>query len=156
MVRGAQSIVVAGGMESMSNVPYYLPNGRNGMRLGHGKVLDGIITDGLWDVYNDIHMVACRCVCGVKWHTLSLAAMAAMLTRQCTSVVSRAGLVCREDGCRLRLDAQGAGRLCAGQLRQVCCRLEGVRGCTHRNHRHECWSWKWAVVTAATLMCAYA
>jgi acetyl-CoA C-acetyltransferase len=49
-------IVVAGGMESMSNVPYYLPNHRNGSKLGHGQVQDGIIKDGLWDVYKDFHM----------------------------------------------------------------------------------------------------
>lgn len=49
-------IIVAGGMESMSNVPYYLPKHRFGSKLGHGKVQDGIIKDGLWDVYNDFHM----------------------------------------------------------------------------------------------------
>ncbi len=49
-------IIVAGGMESMSNVPYYLPNNRFGAKLGHGQVEDGIIKDGLWDVYNDFHM----------------------------------------------------------------------------------------------------
>ena len=52
-----QSVMVVGGFESMSNVPYYLPGGRFGMKYGHGKVLDGLITDGLWDVYNDVHMV---------------------------------------------------------------------------------------------------
>lgn len=49
-------IIVAGGMESMSNTPYYLPKHRFGSKLGHGKVEDGIIKDGLWDVYNDFHM----------------------------------------------------------------------------------------------------
>lgn len=49
-------IVVAGGMESMSNVPYYLPQGRTGYRMGHGKILDGMIHDGLWDPYGDFHM----------------------------------------------------------------------------------------------------
>ncbi|MDZ7692615.1 MAG: acetyl-CoA C-acyltransferase [Balneolaceae bacterium] len=49
-------IIVAGGMESMSNVPYYLPDHRFGSKLGHGKVKDGILVDGLWDVYNDFHM----------------------------------------------------------------------------------------------------
>lgn len=53
---GMNEVVVAGGMESMSNVPYYLPNNRNGQRLGHGQVVDGIIKDGLWDVYKDYHM----------------------------------------------------------------------------------------------------
>jgi acetyl-CoA C-acetyltransferase len=43
-------------MESMSNVPYYLDKARSGYRLGHGQVTDGIIKDGLWDVYNDYHM----------------------------------------------------------------------------------------------------
>lgn len=49
-------IMVAGGMESMSNVPYYLPKHRFGAKLGHSEVEDGIIKDGLWDVYNDFHM----------------------------------------------------------------------------------------------------
>lgn len=53
---GEASVVAAGGMESMSNVPYYLPGYRNGGRLGHGQIVDGIIKDGLWDVYNDYHM----------------------------------------------------------------------------------------------------
>ncbi len=56
-------IVIAGGMESMSNVPYYLPAYRNGGRLGHGQVLDGIIKDGLWDVYNDYHMGSAAELC---------------------------------------------------------------------------------------------
>lgn len=53
---GNQDIVVAGGMESMSNVPYYLNKARNGYKLGHGELTDGLIKDGLWDVYNDFHM----------------------------------------------------------------------------------------------------
>jgi acetyl-CoA C-acetyltransferase len=53
---GENDIVVAGGMESMSNVPYYLDKAREGYRLGHQQVTDGIIKDGLWDVYNDFHM----------------------------------------------------------------------------------------------------
>jgi acetyl-CoA C-acetyltransferase len=49
-------IVLAGGMESMTNCPYLLPQLRAGYRLGHGKVLDTMITDGLWDAYEDFHM----------------------------------------------------------------------------------------------------
>ena len=49
-------IIVAGGMESMSNVPYYLNEHRFGSKLGHAEAQDGIIRDGLWDVYNDFHM----------------------------------------------------------------------------------------------------
>jgi acetyl-CoA C-acetyltransferase len=53
---GDVEIVVAGGMESMSNAPYLLPKAREGMRLGHGQVLDAMIHDGLWDAYEDYHM----------------------------------------------------------------------------------------------------
>lgn len=53
---GQNDIMVAGGMESMSNVPFYLKKERFGAKLGHSEALDGIITDGLWDVYNDFHM----------------------------------------------------------------------------------------------------
>jgi acetyl-CoA C-acetyltransferase len=53
---GDTNIVVAGGMESMTNCPYLLPQLRQGMRLGHGKVLDSMIQDGLWDAFEDYHM----------------------------------------------------------------------------------------------------
>jgi acetyl-CoA C-acetyltransferase len=60
---GEVDMMIAGGMESMSNVPYYLPAFRNGGRLGHGEVLDGIIKDGLWDVYNNYHMGSAAELC---------------------------------------------------------------------------------------------
>jgi len=53
---GDNDIVLAGGMESMSNVPYYLPNTRWGQRLGDGKTIDGVVFDGLWDPYKNCHM----------------------------------------------------------------------------------------------------
>ncbi|MET0790921.1 MAG: acetyl-CoA C-acyltransferase [Polyangiaceae bacterium] len=53
---GDASVVVTGGMESMSNVPYYLREARAGYRMGDGKLVDGMIFDGLWDPYNDFHM----------------------------------------------------------------------------------------------------
>jgi acetyl-CoA C-acetyltransferase len=53
---GDVETVVAGGMESMSNAPYLLPQLRQGYRLGHAKVLDAMIQDGLWDAYEDFHM----------------------------------------------------------------------------------------------------
>lgn len=56
IMTGANDVVVAGGMESMSNIPYYLDKARNGFRLGHGQIIDGLIRDGLWDVYKDYHM----------------------------------------------------------------------------------------------------
>lgn len=60
---GQNEIVVAGGMESMSNVPYYLDKARNGYRLGHGQITDGLVKDGLWDVYNDYHMGSAAELC---------------------------------------------------------------------------------------------
>jgi len=53
---GDAEIVVAGGMESMSNVPYYLTKARNGYRMGNGTIIDGMVNDGLWDCYNNFHM----------------------------------------------------------------------------------------------------
>jgi acetyl-CoA C-acetyltransferase len=53
---GNSGLVVAGGMESMSNAPYLLPKARQGYRLGNAQILDAVIQDGLWDVYNDYHM----------------------------------------------------------------------------------------------------
>ena len=50
------SVVVAGGMESMTNAPYLLPQARKGYRLGNGQVVDSMVHDGLWDIYNDYHM----------------------------------------------------------------------------------------------------
>src|SRR5690554_333474 len=63
---GLNDIVVAGGMESMSNVPYYLDKARSGYRLGHGQVTDGLVKDGLWDVYNDYHMGSAAELCAVE------------------------------------------------------------------------------------------
>jgi len=53
---GEAQVIAAGGMESMSRVPYLLPQARHGHRLGHGPVVDAMILDGLWDPHNDFHM----------------------------------------------------------------------------------------------------
>jgi acetyl-CoA C-acetyltransferase len=53
---GESSLVVAGGMESMTNAPYLLPQARKGYRLGNAQIIDSMVHDGLWDVYNDYHM----------------------------------------------------------------------------------------------------
>jgi len=53
---GNSSVVVAGGMESMTNAPYLLPQARKGYRLGNGQLIDSMVHDGLWEVYNDYHM----------------------------------------------------------------------------------------------------
>src|SRR6202051_1209848 len=50
------SIVVAGGMESMTNAPYLLPQARKGYRLGNAQIVDSMVNDGLWDIYNNYHM----------------------------------------------------------------------------------------------------
>jgi len=64
---GHQNVIVVGGMESMSNVPYYLPKARTGLRYGHAQLEDGIIKDGLWDVYNQFHMGNCAEDCAKKY-----------------------------------------------------------------------------------------
>lgn len=65
---GLNDIVVAGGMESMSNVPYYLDKARNGYRLGDGQIIDGLVKDGLWDVYNNYHMGSAAELCASDCH----------------------------------------------------------------------------------------
>lgn len=64
---GNNDVVVAGGMESMSNAPKYLPQARSGSRLGHDNVIDGMLKDGLWDVYNDFGMGVCGEICADKY-----------------------------------------------------------------------------------------
>jgi acetyl-CoA C-acetyltransferase len=60
---GEHDVVVAGGMESMSNAPYLLPRARDGYRLGHAQVIDSLIQDGLWDAYGNVHMGDCAELC---------------------------------------------------------------------------------------------
>jgi len=64
---GDAEIVVAGGMESMSNVPYYLTQARNGYRMGDNKIVDGMIHDGLWDPYGNFHMGNAGETCAKKY-----------------------------------------------------------------------------------------
>jgi acetyl-CoA C-acetyltransferase len=65
---GDTEIVVAGGMESMSNAPYLLPRAREGYRLGHGKILDSVIQDGLWCAFDDQHMGCTGEVVSERFH----------------------------------------------------------------------------------------
>ena len=60
-------IIIAGGQESMSNTPYILDKARNGYRLGNGEVIDSMVKDGLWDVYNNIHMGNCAEACAKEF-----------------------------------------------------------------------------------------
>ena len=60
---GDNDIVIAGGMENMSAVPHYLDKGRNGQKLGDMKLIDGLVKDGLTDVYNRVHMGNCAEIC---------------------------------------------------------------------------------------------
>jgi acetyl-CoA C-acetyltransferase len=64
---GYRNVMIAGGMESMSNIPYYLPQARTGYRLGNGTLVDGLINDGLWDIYNNQHMGNCGEICADKY-----------------------------------------------------------------------------------------
>lgn len=63
---GENDCVVAGGMESMSNVPYYLDKARTGYRLGNATMIDGLVKDGLWDVYKDFHMGVAAELCATE------------------------------------------------------------------------------------------
>lgn len=60
---GDAEIIVAGGMENMTMAPYLLPKARAGFRMGHGEVIDSMVYDGLWDVYNNFHMGSCAEAC---------------------------------------------------------------------------------------------
>lgn len=64
---GEADVVIAGGMENMSLSPYLLPKLRTGLRLGHGELIDSMIKDGLWDVYNDYHMGMAGELCAEKY-----------------------------------------------------------------------------------------
>ena len=64
---GESDVVVAGGMESMSNVPYILPSARGGARMGHQQLVDTMIHDGLWDPYKNQHMGNCGELCAREW-----------------------------------------------------------------------------------------
>jgi acetyl-CoA C-acetyltransferase len=61
------SIAVVGGMESMTNAPYLVPGARSGLKMGHKQLVDSMILDGLWDVYNDKHMGSCADMCASKY-----------------------------------------------------------------------------------------
>jgi acetyl-CoA C-acetyltransferase len=65
---GEYDLAVAGGMESMSNAPYALPQARTGYRMGPGKMIDLMVHDGLWDPYGDKHMGSCAELCVQKFH----------------------------------------------------------------------------------------
>ncbi|MEO8383131.1 MAG: acetyl-CoA C-acyltransferase [Acidobacteriota bacterium] len=65
---GEYDVAVAGGMESMSNAPYALPQARGGYRMGNGKMIDLMIHDGLWDPYGDKHMGSCAETCVAKYN----------------------------------------------------------------------------------------
>lgn len=67
ILTGDAEVVIAGGQESMTNAPYVLPKARNGYKLGNGEILDSMIVDGLWDVYNNIHMGSCAEDCARKF-----------------------------------------------------------------------------------------
>jgi len=65
---GDAEIVVAGGQESMSNSPYLLPNARTGYKMGNGELVDSMVFDGLWDVYNNFHMGLAGELCATECH----------------------------------------------------------------------------------------
>lgn len=65
---GDADVIVAGGMENMNNVPYYFEGARFGLKMGDSKMIDGMIKDGLWDVYNDFHMGIAAELCAKEFN----------------------------------------------------------------------------------------
>ncbi len=64
---GMGTLFVAGGMENMTQAPYLLPKAREGFRMGHGQIVDSMVSDGLWDPYNNVHMGNCAEKCAAKY-----------------------------------------------------------------------------------------
>lgn len=64
---GLKSVVLTGGFESMSNIPYHVPKARGGFRLGDGAIVDGLVSDGLWDPYDNMHMGVCGENCAEEY-----------------------------------------------------------------------------------------
>ena len=62
-IKSGDADIIAGGMENMSAVPHYLMSSRNGVKLGNTPLIDGLVNDGLTDVYNDQHMGLCMIMC---------------------------------------------------------------------------------------------
>jgi acetyl-CoA C-acetyltransferase len=67
IMTGYRDCIVAGGMESMSNIPYYVPKARFGLGYGHGSLVDGVLRDGLWDAFDDHHMGMCAEKCATQY-----------------------------------------------------------------------------------------
>jgi acetyl-CoA C-acetyltransferase len=65
---GDANMIVAGGAENMSSAPYLLLKARNGYRMGNGELVDSMVRDGLWDVYNNVHMGTCGDRCAERYH----------------------------------------------------------------------------------------
>lgn len=64
---GDSEVVIAGGMENMTLAPYLLPKARGGYRMGNGQIIDSMVNDGLWDVYNNFHMGNATEICAKKY-----------------------------------------------------------------------------------------
>ncbi len=67
IMTGDADTIIAGGMENMSQIPYYVTNVRDGYKMGHQQMVDGLIRDGLWDVYDDVHMGNLAELCAAEY-----------------------------------------------------------------------------------------
>ncbi len=104
-----EAIVVAGGTENMTRAPYLLPRGRMGFNLGHAEVLDSMITDGLWDVYNDFHMAMGGEIMAERLHlTREMCDEYALRSQTFALRATESGRFAKEIA-PVRLDAKGPG-----------------------------------------------
>jgi len=67
IISGDSKVIIAGGMENMSQAPHIIPNSRGGIRLGHGRIIDTMVKDGLWDAYGEKHMGSCAEICAQEY-----------------------------------------------------------------------------------------
>ncbi|GJQ62923.1 MAG: acetyl-CoA acetyltransferase [Melioribacteraceae bacterium] len=68
IMTGDADVIIAGGMENMSQIPFYMQNARNGYKMGHQQIEDGLIKDGLWDVYDNVHMGNIAEICAAEYN----------------------------------------------------------------------------------------
>jgi len=107
---GEARIIVAGGMENMSRAPYLLEKARQGYRLGHAELVDSLVKDGLWDVYNNFHMGNAGELCAAKYR-LTRSELDDFALESCRRSTSSSLSPCCNDACSSRRVAARSTRV---------------------------------------------